>query len=239
MSNEEGIGDVDDRTRVAELEEEVETWKKKYDEEHRHAMDVSKQASAATAEKETEENRRRLADEEQSQALARAYRAEQQLAEANAKLKERGKFDELVEKELAAPIGLQDFVSDSLSDIMKGVDHAALFAVERYVSSGLREDPMISPSRIGQVAQGSETLVHFDLAVTANAEEVENRKKITEDEMSASASASIMQVLSLSAAISHEVRQESGTAQQSGISQQHRIRFSVPIVFAEQDDLTG
>lgn len=161
--------------------------------------------------------------------------AKQELSKAEKRLADRSDFEA---KEVAARMGLKDFVSDSLSDIMCGVDEAAVAAVDRHLNSGLLEDPIVSPSRIGQVIGDQETLVHFDLAVVANTERDDSEKKENEKEFGLSAKGSIV-VAALSANARFRYGRESVTSERSGVSEHHRVRFSVPIRFASQDELTG
>lgn len=165
-------------------------------------------------------------------------RVKEELADARKDLRERGRFEKLAEKEYAARTELRDFVSCSLSDIMRGVDDAALSAVGRHLESGLLEEPMISPSRVGQLVNGSETLVNFDIAVIASTKETRGDKKTRGLEAGVKVS-KVMEVVGLAGSAGFQMRRESGKEEQSGRTQHHRIRFAVPLIFASQDELIG
>ncbi|MCY4011110.1 MAG: hypothetical protein OXG82_00185 [Gammaproteobacteria bacterium] len=181
------------------------------------------------------QQRSRDAVDTAAEAVRRRDVAEKKLGDATEQLRQKSETEKLSEMERAARAGLRDFVRDSLSDIMVGVDEAATLGRARDVGGGLGRSGFVSLSRIGDVVGEGKTEVQFDLALIANAEEVEKRSKERRAGGEIS-TGSILQVLGLTAKVSAGGSSESGAETKDSTSQHNRIRFSVPVVFASQTD---
>ena len=92
--------------------------------------------------------------------------AERQAMAAKPSLEQNNVALKRVEEEKAARRGLYDFVRESLSDILRGVDGAAAEAQTRQVEDGLAQSGFVSLGSIGNGAgPDRESLVEFDVAV--------------------------------------------------------------------------
>ena len=171
------------------------------------------------------EKARKKAEKATQQAEAERQRAE--TAIENQQLADK-RFD----AEQKAIRGLRDFVRDSLSDIMTGVDDAAIVASSRQLTDGLTEGGLVAPSRVGtQVGSTRESLVEFDVAVIGG--EQQSKKDVKSAE--ANLKLSLMKVVPLGFSAGAGRRQTRSSEERSEISRHNRIRFSVPVVFAYQD----
>lgn len=130
-------------------------------------------------------------------------------------------------------LGIRQFVSKSLLDIMAGVDEAAAMGKTRALNGDGLDDLLASATTIGAtIAEGrTSDRVEFDLAVTvARSADKETSWGI---EVQAEAKASLLNFLKLGGGIDAQYSRAASEA----ISQQqaHRLRFSVPIAYAVQD----
>ena len=198
---------------------------------HGAATTASLVADAATKRADAAE---RAAEAANKRAEAANQRAEESLK----KLGDQDFARDLLAKEEAARRGLRDFVRESLSDIMSGVDDAAAIASCRRLNDGLEESGLVSPSRVGSVAgRGAETLVEFDVAVVAGEQRMDGRQD--SKETGGTVGLSFMKVIPLgfSAKVSRTAARKTTSEDRSEISTHNRIRFTVPIRFASSGEL--
>ena len=224
----------------AAAEKEIERARNRLASEQREAAEKK----AAEAESRLGELRSRLTESaaaaaELAEVKKELNNAEEQLKKAKGSLEELGEFEERAKAELEARTELREFVASSLADIMRGVDEAALSAVSRHLQSGLLEEPMISPSRVGQGVAGAETLVHFDLAVVASSQKVEGEGGEQSGGVGISVRGKLWEQIGFTGTAGFRIRRESFGEERHGVTHDQRIRFSVPLVFASQDNLMG
>ena len=163
--------------------------------------------------------------------------AEKAAQEAGKRLRDDCARKTLIEAERKARRRLRDFVQQSLSDILAGVDDAAVYARHRQLDGGLKDSGFITPGRIGSLtASGRESTVEFDLAIVAG-EQVTDHKRESQDR-GVEAKVSFMDVIPLgfSAEARSGVRSEKHSEERSEVSRHNRVRFTVPVTFASLDD---
>ena len=178
-------------------------------------------------------NARRAAEE-------KAASAREEAGKYKARLDADNSAKRLLEAEQDARRGLRDFVQQSLTDILAGVDAAAMDARERQLDGGLEESGFMTPGRVGfPSGSGRDSIVEFDLAVVAGKQRID--EETGSEEAEAKAKVSFMDVIPLgfSAEARAGVRSERRSEERSDLTRHNRIRFSVPVTFASLDDPTG
>lgn len=185
-----------------------------------------------TAEQQVKEEEARAKTAE-----AKVATAEKKAQEATRLLEDDGARKRFLQEEKKARRRLRDFVQQSLSDILMGVDGAAVHARHRELDEGLKDSGFITPSRIGSnAASGRESVVEFDLAVVAGTQ-VTDRQSAGK-ERGVRARVSFMEVIPLgfSAEARASVRTEKNREERSDVSHHNRVRFTVPVTFASLDE---
>ena len=235
-----------ERTRLQLASEQRDAAEKKAAEAEGNLKEIRDQLTkaqheAAAAADNLSKVEKELTDTEEALVAANTRNSEtrKELDDVKKSVDERGKFEKLAKAEFEARTDLREFVTSSLADIMRGVDEAALSAVSRHLESGLLEEPMISPSRVGKVVGGSETLVHFDLAVVASTQSGHGTTKGASGGVGISVTGKLWDQIGLSGTAGYKRHSESVTEERRGVTQDQRIRFSVPLIFASQDELVG
>ena len=202
------------------------------------AADARKAAEklAADAEVAKEAAEKELADAKVAKEAAEKGLTEAQREAVRAKedLEKDNAANTLLKAAHAAQRGLYDFVRDSLSDILTGVDAAAAEARCRQLEEGLGESGFISPSSVGAPVGGSrESVVEFDVAVVAGNQQMSGRETDVGGNVQVKAKMSVLP-LGLEAGLS--ARRETRSEDRSELSHHNRIRFSVPVVLASHGD---
>lgn len=148
-----------------------------------------------------------------------------------AEQRELAKADtEKMEEHAKASTGVRDFVRDSLLDIMAGVDDAAAVGKTRDLTEGL-VGYLPSVTAIGAAASGDHQAerVEFDLAVTV----VVAEKEAGSDKLAGELKIAPM-FFPVSGGLSGRIERNRELSHSSEFA--NRIRFSVPIVYATQND---
>ncbi len=181
-----------------------------------------------------------------NRAVEKAHQAQQDARTATSraknlktKLENANIAETILEEEKNARGRLREFVQQSISEILAGVDDAAVDARHRQLDGGLSESGFITPGRVGSIAgKTRDWAVEFDLAVVAGKQQTDG--KTTGTDKQASAKISFMDVipLGLSAEARLAVRNEQRSEEHRELTRHNRIRFSVPITFASLDDPT-
>lgn len=130
-------------------------------------------------------------------------------------------------------LAIQEFVSQSLVDIMAGVDEAAAARKTVELNGGIA-GLLTSVTTIGAATaeRRASDRVEFDLAVTvAKSKEDDGEWGV---EVQADAKASILGIFKAGGSLG--ARYQRALTEAMSQQQAHRIRFSVPIVYAVQDD---
>ena len=211
--------------RVAEAAEvAAHDARKAADKEVAEANDAKKAAEELVAEAN---DAKKAAEERLTEAQREAKRAEEELKKDNA-------ANTLLKAAHAAQRGLYDFVRDSLSDILSGVDAAAAEGRCRQLEEGLGESGFVSPGSVGAPVGGSrESVVEFDVAVIAGNQQMSGKETDVGGNVQVKAKMSVLP-LGLEAGVS--ARRETRSEDRSELSHHNRIRFSVPVVFASHGD---
>ena len=132
--------------------------------------------------------------------------------------------------------GIRDFVRDSLLDIMGGVDDAAAKGQTRALKDRL-DDYLPSVTAIGAVSSGEPQAerVEFDIAVTVVHDERQEASKGGQVNAGLKIALPISSAL-LSLGAGGSRHWDSTQASSNSSEQANRIRFSVPIIYATQDE---
>ena len=193
---------------------------------------VEEAGKARQAAEEEAANARKDAREEVAQARKDADAAQASLDADNSNKR-------LLEAELKGQSGLSEFVRQSLSDILAGVDHAAVEARSRQMEGGLKESGFTTPGRVGfPSGSGRDSMVDFDLAVVAGTQT--KTGDTDKEETEAGARIDFMKVIALPFSVEARRRVQRERSSEESREQTHhnRIRFSVPVTFASLDDPT-
>lgn len=180
-----------------------------------------------------------LTEEKVQVANEAANTANKRVTELEERLKKNNIAEKILNEEKEAQRGLRDFVQQSLSDILAGVDDAAVDARHRQLDGGLKESGFVTPGKVGSVAQrGRDSTVEFDLAVVAGEQLTEDRRKALAKE--GKVKLSFMNVIPLGVSVEARaaVRTERRSEERRELTRHNRIRFSVPVTFARLDDPT-
>lgn len=197
-------------------------------------------AARQTAERQLGVERAR-ADSEEARAIQTAQKAAKKAAEAaqaaKDSLEKNHAAKDFLVAEQQARGRLRDFVQQSLSDILAGVDDAAVAARHRQLESGLQESGFITPGRVGSLpAAGRESTVEFDVAVVAGKQVSDHQKEGEEQGIGAKISFMDVIPLGFTAEASSRIRSERHSNERSDISRHNRVRFAVPVTFASLDE---
>ena len=196
--------------------------------------EVQREATRAREEATKAKEEVAKAKEEAAKAKAKTTKAEEEATKATAELKKDNAANTLLKAAHAAQRGLYDFVRDSLSDILSGVDAAAADARCRQLEECLDESGFVSPGSVGAPVGGSrESVVEFDVAVIAGNQQTLGKASGVEGNLQVKAKMSVLP-LGLEAGVSG--RRETRSEDRSELSHHNRIRFSVPVVFASHGD---
>ena len=129
--------------------------------------------------------------------------------------------------------GIRDFVRQSLLDIMAGVDDAAAMGKTRELNEGLTDYlPAVTMIGTSSADERASDRVEFDLAVTVAQSASEQKGK--GGTLDASFKVGVMGLGKLHVGASGHIERTVGEASSS--QRANRLRFSVPIVYAVQDD---
>ena len=193
-------------------------------------------------EKKTEEEAKKLRnDTERSELEKKKFKAEisqfaRDAKKAEADGKRIDKHEKLLQKQAKSDWGIRDFVRESLLDIMGGVDDAAAKGQTRTLKEGL-EGYLPSVTAIGVASSGDQPAerVEFDIAVTVMQDE---REEIGEDkQVNAGFKIGLpLPFVQLGAEAGASRQWERTQASSNSSEQANRIRFSVPIIYATQDE---
>ncbi len=195
---------------------------------------AEKLAADAKVAKEAAEERLADANDAKKAAEKRLTEAQREATRAKEELKKDNAANTLLKAAHAAQRGLYDFVRDSLSDILSGVDAAAADARCRQLEECLDESGFVSPGSVGAPVGGSrESVVEFDVAVIAGNQQTLGKASGVEGNLQVKAKMSVLP-LGLEAGVSG--RRETRSEDRSELSHHNRIRFSVPVVFASHGD---
>lgn len=195
------------------------------------------EGAAADAEKAAEERvaaARKAMEDARNEADDRVTEAQNEATRAKEELEKDNAANTLLKAAHAAQSGLHDFVRDSLSDILGGVDAAAAEARCRQLEEGLDESGFVSPSSVRAPVGGSrESVVEFDVAVIVGNQQMSGEETDVGGDVRVKAKMSVLP-LGLEAGLS--ARRETRSEDRSELSHHNRIRFSVPVVFASHGD---
>ena len=166
-----------------------------------------------------------------------AQTAQERADDLEAQLNEAKNSVSIFEEEKEARRGLSEFVEQSISDILAGVDNAAVEARRRQLDGSLKESGFITPGSVGSIAQrGRDSNVEFDLAVVAGEQHTEEQGDGTNSEVKTRVSFMNVIPLGFSAEARRELRKERRSEERRNLTRHNRIRFSVPVTFACLDD---
>ena len=225
------------RARVRTLEGRVEEANHQAEEAQTALEEAEQRATNATEAVNISRELREQAESARTEIEGRLKKTEELLQTTRSDIEKQNQFRAQVEEERSTRTTLRDFVADSLSEIMKGVDDAAYLAGVRQLEE--RDNAMVSPSRVGPVTTETETLVQFDLAIVANKEAVEELSKARKSQTEAKLSIPLLEVIGLSLGAGTSSSSESRTETRDATTHHNRIQFSVPIIFASQEDRSG
>ena len=200
-------------------------------------LDAETAKESVQQELRDEKSRTNRAVDEATSARREAKSATVRADEYKTDLEKDNSFKRLLAAELEARRGLRDFVQQSLSDILAGVDDAAVDARDRQLDGGLKESGFITPGGVGfPSGTGRDSVVDFDLAVVAGTREVKGQTDGQESEVKAKISFMDVIPLGFSAEARSSARSERRSENSSDLTRHNRIRFSVPVTFASLDD---
>ena len=197
---------------------------------------VRAKAKMVTAEADKVKAETKKIKAEVARAKAEESRAKADLARIEAE-KERASANREIAKNMneqpAGGLGVRDFVKQSLLDIMAGVDDAAAVGRTRAFHDGL-DGYLPAVTVIGAASAEGHAIdrVEFDLAVTATQAKGDETDEGVE--LRGDLKVGAFGVGSFHLGASGHI--ERVTSEASSLEQVNRLRFSVPIVYAVQDD---
>ena len=207
------------------------------------AMKTKAESEMILAEAEKLKNENKLSELERAkfraeiEKLARdADKAQQDDQRTNTQDQLVQQYSKSIQEQANSGWGIRQFVRDSLLGIMGGVDDAAAKGKTRALRDGL-EGYLPSVTAIGAASSGDQQVerVDFDMAVTV----VEAKRIDSETNSEVSAGFKIaFPISSALVSLGAGGSRHRGSAQASSNSseQANRIRFSVPIIYATQDE---